>query len=197
MRGQANTLEGIVAAGIVVASLVFALQVTAVTPLSASTASQHIENQQRAAVSGLLAVAEDEGELRRAVLYYNETSGRFHGSGEAGHYTSSENVTKSELGEMLQARFGERGIAYNVNFIYYSANGNRRLTRFIYRGEPSDNAVSASRIVSLYEDDYLIHVNHTTDNSTTVGEDFYIPKQTGGSAGLYSVVEVEVVVWRM
>ncbi|WP_255150300.1 DUF7288 family protein [Halorarius halobius] len=198
MRGQAFTLEGIIAAGLVIASVVFALQVTAVTPLSASTASQHIENQQRASTIGLLASAEEEGALRQAVLYYNETSGQFHDSGETGFYTDTSNVTLTRLGRMLETHFGAAGVAFNVNFNYYSEGGLSRTARFIYQGVPSDNAVSASKTVTLYEGDHLVEANETTDPSTTVSSgDIYITKATGSNAGLYNIVEVEVVVWRM
>ena len=198
MRAQAHTLEGVVAAGIVVASLVFALQVTAVTPLSASTASQHIENQERASAMGVLAAADDSGALRRAVLYYNETEQHFHGSGQAGFYTDEENVTSTALGTMLVEQFGDQGIAFNVNFIYYDTVGEKRSRRFIFQGSPSDNAVSASKTVTLYEDDKLVQANRTTDPLSTVSSaDFYAPKATTSDTGLYNIVEVEVVVWRM
>ncbi len=67
MRAQAHTLEAIVSGMLLLASLVFALQMTAVTPLSASTSSQHIENQQQAIGHGVLASAVAEGALKPAV----------------------------------------------------------------------------------------------------------------------------------
>jgi len=56
-RAQAHTLEAFAAAILLVAALTFALQATAVTPLSASTSNQHIENQQRAVATDLLATS--------------------------------------------------------------------------------------------------------------------------------------------
>ena len=73
VRGQIYTLEAVIAAVLLVSSLVFALQVTAVTPLSASTSNQHIENQQRASASGVLTAAEEAGILQDAVLFWNDS----------------------------------------------------------------------------------------------------------------------------
>ena len=67
-RGQAYTLEAIIASVLLISSLVFALQVTVVTPLSASTSNQHIENQQRASAAGVLTAAQETGALKDAVL---------------------------------------------------------------------------------------------------------------------------------
>ena len=68
-RGQAHTLEAFAAAILIVVGLTFALQATAVTPLSASTSNQHLENQQRAVATDLLETSAANGDLReRPVL---------------------------------------------------------------------------------------------------------------------------------
>ncbi|MEF8829887.1 MAG: hypothetical protein V5A49_12690, partial [Haloarcula sp.] len=141
-RGQAHTLEAVIGALLLLTSVLFALQSTAVTPLSASTSSQHIENQQQERAQGLLAAAAENETLKPAVLYYNATAERFHGAdGDNGEYAGTRpNVT---LGQMLNRTFTSQGIAYNVNFEYQANNGTGT-KRFIYNGVPSDNAVSAS-----------------------------------------------------
>jgi hypothetical protein len=68
----------------------------------------------------------------------------------------------------------------------------------IYRGEPSDNAVTASRSVTLYDSDNLYQSSDSSQNPlgpTISGSNFYAPDAASG--GIYNVVEVEVVVWRM
>ena len=79
-RGQAHTLEAVVAALIVLAGIGFALQLTAVTPLSASTSSQHLENQLKATGQGVLASTAASGDLGRAVRYWNGSTEQFHGA---------------------------------------------------------------------------------------------------------------------
>ncbi|RCU46278.1 hypothetical protein DU504_02540 [Haloplanus salinus] len=197
VRAQAHTLEAVAAGIVVLASVVFALQVTAVTPLSASTASQHIENQQGASAAGVLDAARENGALDAAVAYWDETNGTLHGT-SGGGYTTDAEVERTALGRMLLDTFEARGVAFNVYFTYTVDTGSFSRQRFIYRGEPSDNAATATTTVMLYDDDPLYDANETPTDTTVNGSTTYdalIPPDS--STGLYNVVRVEVVVWRM
>ena len=193
-RGQAHTLEAFAAATILLASIVFALQVTAVTPLTASTSSQHIENQQEAVATGVLAAAAENGTLEPTVLYLNNSSGSFHGNTFEGQYVSGGPPTR--LGETLNATFLERGIAFNLYVHHRTSDRTIRRETVVRMGGPSDNAISARWRVTLYDDDALYaadntQTTHTLENTTT----FYASDVSPGP--LYNVLEVEVVVWRM
>ncbi|GAB6862344.1 hypothetical protein JCM17092_24330 [Haloplanus litoreus] len=197
VRAQAHTLEAITAGMIVLASVVFALQVTAVTPLSASTASQHIENQQEASAAGVLDAARESGALHAAVRHWDETNGSLHGAG-GGAYTTDAEVNRTRLGGLLLGAFQSRGIAFNVYVAYPSDTGTINRQRFIYRGEPSDNAATAATTVALYDDDPLLDDDGVPTNTTVNGSSSYgafVPPDS--PTGLYNVVSVEVVVWRM
>jgi len=148
-RGQAFTLEGVTAAILLVGGLVFALQATAVTPLSASTSSQHIENQQQASAEGVLATGTDTGSLRVAVLFWNDSS--FHNATES-YYV--DRIPPNRFGAALNRSFASRRIVVNVN-VYYQEGDRQRQQRMVYRGEPSDNAVSATTTITLTDDDPL------------------------------------------
>ena len=195
MRGQAYTLEAVIASVLLVSSLVFALQVTAVTPLSASTSNQHIENQQRASASGVLTTAQKAGGLKEAVLYWNDSDSaeRYHGAGQLGYYTND--YPPNKFGNITARAFDGRGLAVNV-LIHY--NESKEPSRMVYRGAPSDNAVSASRTVTIYNDDNL--TAPPPSNQTTAGkaDNFadVVPPASGGTS-VYNVVRVEVTVWRM
>ena len=195
VRGQIYTLEAVIAAVLLVSSLVFALQVTAVTPLSASTSNQHIENQQRASASGVLTAAQEAGALKDAVLFWNDSDSakRYHGAGRREYYTSD--YPPNEFGNITERAFAGRGLAVNIR-IYPYANSTDT-TRLVYRGEPSDNAVSASRTVTIYDDDNL---TAPPSNQTTVTDadnfDEAVPGDSSGNS-VYNVVRVEVTVWRM
>ena len=199
-RGQAVTLEAVAAGLVLLSSVVFALQMTAVTPLSASTSSQHIENQLEASAEGVLAASVKDGSLKRAILFYNETSSVFiNASGQNCEYRGSP--PDIEFGQTLQWAFDQRGIAYNI-YVTYSVGGEDRTRRMYYRGEPSDNAVSASTSVILTEDTPLYDNSDTSDitlepRPVTVSEtdNYFIGNQS--RSGLYNVAEVEVVVWRI
>lgn len=171
-RGQAFTLEAITASLLLVGALVFALQVTAVTPLSASTSSQHIENQQEVAAEGALANAVDSGTLRVAVLNWNASGGRFYGASDI-YFV--DRAPTNEFGDVLARTFTSRNIVYNVN-VYYQTGGQWKRQRMVYRGQPSNNAVSSSVMVTLSDDDALYDDDQTpvtvtgeshTYNSTT------------------------------
>jgi hypothetical protein len=196
VRAQAHTLEAIAAGIVVLASVVFALQVTAVTPLSASTASQHIENQQQASAVGVLDAARENGSLDAAVRYWDDTNASLHGT-SGGAYTSDAEVNRTTLGRMLLDTFEARGVAFNVYFAHTTGSGTIVRKRFIYRGEPSDNAATASTTVALYDDDPLYDANETTTNETVNGSSYDALIPPDSSTGLYNVVRVEVVVWRM
>ncbi len=193
-RGQAHTLEAFTASLLLVGAIIFALQVTAVTPLTASTSSQHIENQQLQVASGLLDSAVSNGSLREAVLYWNDSTGEYYRVDE----TESTYVTGGPpgltFGEMLNRTFRDRGIAFNVYVWYVGAGGDLRREPMVYFGAPSDNSVSARRTVTLFDDDRLTAPGPSvplSEAETFFAQDF------APDSGVYNVVRVEVIVWRM
>ncbi|KTG12608.1 DUF7288 family protein [Haloferax profundi] len=194
-RGQAHALEAFVAATVLLASVTFALQVTAVTPLTASTSSQHIENQQAAVAQGLLDAAAENGSLERTLLLENISAE------DGDNYVAGGPPTV--FGRMLNDTFRERGIAFNVNV--HTLRGNQEgkplyQIELVHMGQPSDHAVSASRLVTLMDDDVLHELDDETATPTTTTLDsassFYVGEQHT-SDPVWSVLKVEVVVWRM
>ena len=196
-RGQAHTLEAIVGALLLLTSIGFALQMTIVTPLSASTSSQHIENQLRSVSSGVLASASETGALKDAVLYWNDTTGGFHDTTGLGYYTNAP--PDNAFGDMLNRSFDQQGITYNVNVEYQTRADRTTERRMIYRGKPSEHAVVATRTVTINHEDRLLASdgtpqNHTVSNSTR----FFVPDaRAGGTGSVYNVVRIEVIVWRI
>lgn len=190
MRAQAHTLEGVAAALVVVIAVAFTLQATAVTPLTASTASQHIETQQERAAAGLLSTARTDGSLSRTLRYWNASGdGTFWNASDEGFYVGSPPDTA--FGDALEDTFGDRGIAYNVNVYYVDEEGDRSLRRVVFTGEPSADAVAATRIVTLYDDQ---EVTSPGGSPHVENASYFGPNAPGA---VYAVVEVEVVVWRM
>jgi|AntDeeMinimDraft_5_1070356.scaffolds.fasta_scaffold08836_3 hypothetical protein len=198
-RGQAHTVEAFIAALLLVSGLLFAMQATAVTPLSASTSNQHIENQQRALTGDLLSTAAEDGTLQEAVLYWNASREGFQDSPESGYYTDSgsQNTFLSRLNDTL----AERRIAYNVRLRVHNTTGtpSRRTVSMVEMGRPSDNAVTASRTLTLADsatltgsdDRSLAEVEGASDAS------FYAPDADPDNDLLYNRVEVRVTTWRM
>lgn len=197
MRGQVHTVEAFVAAFLLLAGVTFAMQATAVTPLSASTSNQHIENQHRGIANDLLAAADERGELSEAVLFWNASDESFRETGERGYYVSGG--PPNGFGESLDRAFGDRRIAFNVRVVYHRTDGTVASVRMVDMGTPTDNAVSASRTVTLYDDSRLTSeagpgATLAEVNESSTGS-FYAPDVSEGP--LYNVVEVRIVAWRM
>lgn len=196
-RGQAMTLEAVTAAILLLAAIGFALQVTAVTPLSASTSSQHVENQLEATGEGALASAAASGSLQEAVLYWNRSEQKFNKAvGDRAFYTAGP--PPNEFGEILQEAFDNRNVAYNVYVHYETAGGTIETQQMVRQGQPSDHAISASRAIELTDDDRLVSQNFMTGQrlgNLSSGE-FYV-EQTSVDGTHYNLVRIEVIAWRI
>ena len=194
-RGQALSLEGIIAGIILLAAVGFALQVTAVTPLSPSTSSQHVENQLQSTGEGMLDSTAQNGALEEAVLSWDPDAEEFHGTDMAPFHRGSP--PENDFGDALRRTFGDRGVAYNV-FIHYQTDSDGVETqRLVEQGEPSDHAISATRSIVLSENDRLVREDGTRgERLGDVGGDFYAPPISEGT-NTYNILHVEVVAWRI
>jgi hypothetical protein len=192
-RAQAHTLEAITASLILISSLVFALQVTAVTPLTGSTSSQHIENQQAAAAEGVLASAAESGTLKPTLLYWNESADNWHNATTDGYVQGPPQTT---FGDTLEGMFLDRGIVFDLTLYYIDDDGERQREPIVDLGEPSDHASTARRTVTLADDDPLYEHGESASDTTLSNASYLVPDADPDQT-LYSVVEVELVVWRM
>ena len=194
-RGQAFTLESVTAAIVLLVAVGFALQMTAVTPLSASTSSQHLENQLQSTSEGVLASTDESGALAEAVLYWNSTEREFHDATIEPYYRGGP--PPNDFGDVLDEAFGERNVAYNVLVHYQTADGSIETQEMVRQGQPSDHAVSASRTVELTKDDRLVDrdgsVNQTLGSLEE--DEFYIESSSGDLH--YNLVRIEVIAWRI
>lgn len=198
-RGQSYVLEALGASVIVLAAVVFAIQATAVTPLSVSTASQHVENQERLQAETMLDSAARNGTLRAGLLYWNPENETFVDATQQWYVGDIPDPPPNEFLAMLDRVFSDAQIATNVYVTYSTTDGTGR-QRLLYQGVPSDNAVSAGRTVVLYDRDNFADgtgfENQTLNDTSTPGFDFYAPNVDPNSP-VYNVMEVRIVVWRM
>lgn len=198
-RGQIHTLEAVIAALLIVGALLFASQATAVTPLSASTSNQHIENQQRAVGEDLLAIAYRNGTLTDAITYWNasledeDLPPHFIESRPNLSVYSSLYGTSNPLNESFTAALGHGIYAYNIDLRYVDEDGDLATTEFVSMGTPSDNAVTATRTLTLYESD---ETPAGSLGNETVEDHFWAPN-INPERPVYNVVEVRLTIWRM
>lgn len=193
MRGQAHTLEAFVAALLVISGVAFALHAVAVTPLSASTSNQHIQNQQRLMANDLLATTAKNDTLEEAILFWNTTWNRFQNTGDRGYYTNGG--PPLQFGRLLNRTFREDRVAFNV-FVDFREDGSRSTQRLVYMGSPSTNSVTVTRSVTVYDDTSLTAGNGTTLAAANASGSFYAP-DIAPDAQLFNVMEVRMVLWRM
>ncbi len=200
-RGQAFTLEAVLAAVVLLATVAFVLHVAGVTGNTPSTADAGIEDQNRGLADGALDSAVSNESLRPTLLFWNESEEAFHETDEEAEYYVSRSPP-TEFGEVLDRTFDGFSVKYNVD-VYYAGNESEvERQRLIHHGTPTDDAVRATTTVTLHDDDPLYDANETARNVTvsdlstdneTEGE-FYASKAGDGS--VYNVLRVEVVVWR-
>jgi hypothetical protein len=105
---------------------------------------------------------------------------------------------------MLEETFDERGYIYNVDVVYrpkHLSNGTQRVP-MVDRGTPSEQAVTASYTVTLYDNQTLTARNASQnvelwqyDTNATNNVDGYYPIPDAVDGPVYNVVEVQVVVW--
>lgn len=191
-------------------SIVFALQATAVTPLSASTSNQHVENQHQALGEGLLVTTAESGSLHEAVRYWNISNEKFHcappdhesypGSADdaecALHLTSTDHVPPNSFGESLEETFGA-GIAANVHVTYLNESFEQERQDMVFQGDPSDNAIRTTTTLILFEDDQLLTSEGQNKGTLASNEGVFYAPNVYESDRVYNVVQVEVVVWRI
>lgn len=194
-RGQAHALEGVSAALLVVLSLLFALQIVATGPLAASTAREHVSNQLRGAGEGTIAVADERDDLHAALLYWNDTGGKFHGADLDSLYV--DRAPPNAFGDLLEATFPGNRTVYNVVLRYRGENDTRESLTMVYSGEPTEGAVTVRRTVTLYDEDRLRAADGSRTGVTIsgAGDRFYAEDVAPGP--VYNVVVVEVTIWRV
>jgi len=210
-RAQVFTLEGVFAALVVVAGLVFALQAVVLTPSASGADAAGVDDAQ---VRSVLEAAGERDALRESLLFWNATvferggrafvAGFYNSTGNRTYYTGTEfNESQGRLAAMLDRSFGE-SVSANVVVTYRNESGAPNGTfPILLNGAPGSNAARASTTVTLYDSDRLVE-NATTGARTTrtvaTAEResdlaFYAPDAYPES-DLYNVLEVEVVVWR-
>jgi hypothetical protein len=181
---------------VLLASLVFALQATTVTPLSASTSNEYIGSQLRGIAAGTLATGAETGSLEDLVLHWDEANGEFEGASEEGWYVRpGQEPEPNDFMDALQEAYQGQGVAYNIYLRYEDRPGAVERRRLLYQGTPTDNAVTASRTITIYDDDVLTGTTTRVDDSAT----YFAPDRSPGSPDppLFTVITVEVVVWRL
>lgn len=194
-RGQAFTLEGVIGALIVLASVVLALQAVDIAPLTMDSADSDTE-QLETQVEDILSAASDSGSLRTTVTCMSPT-------GEPDPGLANPDDPQTQFGDLLNRTLAQTGTEFVV-FVEHR-NGDGRVRNQLYPSggiSAPPGAVSASRQVTLYDSD-PIHRAGTgrceQDDTATVGDSglFYVDRHpdVDGVSNVYNTVRVRVIAW--
>ncbi|WP_251344152.1 DUF7288 family protein [Haloplanus halophilus] len=200
-RGQAFTLEGFVAAAVVLTSVVLALQ-TVVVPPDAGTANQDDSLRTQAEDILRTQASADGRDLTHAVRYWDPLRRTFDGAQDREVGYGNQSLPGALFGGAFERTFSARGLTYNVVLVYHRpGNASARAEPLLYQGTPGPDAVTARHAVTLYDDMTLTspgagprRLDQYDADPDVDGASFYpIPDVVDGP--VYNVVEVRVTVW--
>jgi hypothetical protein len=192
-HAQMHTLEAIMASLIMVAIIVYTVQATSLTPLTSSTANAHIEAQLQTMGQDMLNALSysaygHDSDLKTDILNWDGKQYVWNGTAYSTIKSPIYELQSSSLARTLEFIAVRRGIAHNVYFSWVDEEGVTASRRYIYNGDPSNNAVVISKRVQLSNDD----VGNVTDFETRTG----IP-DADNSTDFYNIVNVKMALWRM
>lgn len=192
-KAQLHTLEGVAASVILLIVIIYAIDATSMTPLTASTSSVHVESELQTLgqdIFNTLDYAEPgyTSDLKYVIMNWTGQDYIWNGTLylENGNISSSGNLTNN-LTRLLKDTLVNRGIAHKVEVVYLITSDNITIpspsNNLIYGGTPSYNAVIVSRKIFLHNSDNLSAGNPIGDIDP--------------STNLRNIVEIKLVMWRM
>ncbi|MDG5820347.1 hypothetical protein [Natronococcus sp. A-GB7] len=208
-RGQAYALEGTIAATILLVAFLVAAQSALVAPATEEpdrAAQAQLQQETRDA----LVVAAGEGDLSATVRRWHDDASAWADDAEPGEsafygadrppvdgnnertYGADTFAERSTLGAILEARFGDEDRNYNVEIVTEGGNDGATL---VDQGSPSAEAVTASYVVTLHEDDRLTADGNRIELERAHEEQGYPIAPTDGAESVHALAEVRVTVW--
>jgi len=200
-RSQAFTLEGFVAAAVVLTAVLLALQ-TVVAPPDSGTASRDDSIRTQAEDILRTQASVDEGGLSHAVRYWDPLNRTFIGAQDRTIGYGSQSLPSALFDDAFERTFSARGLTYNIVLVYHQpGTAPRRTEPLLYQGTPGTDAVTARHTVTLYDNMQLTGERagprplSEYDTNATDDDDGFYPIPDAGTGAVYNVVEVRVTVW--
>lgn len=197
-RGQAYSLEALIAAILLLSAILFAVNSVVITPTSGGTLGPDVQAEFKGEAQDALTTAEHGGELTYLALYFNESE---ENDGMAGDWEPGpgfqewpEDEPFFTFGDTLDHVFEERGQRYNVELAWHNESGVRHTEDVVFQGSPGDEVVVASKTVTLTDD---MQITDPEGGAKRIGqaEDEYPIPNLETDDQFYNSVEVRVIVW--
>ena len=202
-RAQGYTLEGVIGSLVILSAVLFAMQSIALTPSTGGSVDvaerQTLQNQ----AEDVLILASQNGtfSLSQLTRYWDERKQTFHG-GFTPQLGYGHRDPPGALGEMLNQTFENRSRSYNLELRYLPKDPAEptETTTVVFQGTPSDNAVVATRTITLFDNQTLTAPGASDVELWQYGteiedSDGYYPIPNAVDGPVYNVVEVRVIVW--
>lgn len=190
-KAQLYTLEAVAAASIMLMVIIYAIDATSMTPLTASTSSVHVEAELIAMgqdIFNILDYAEPgyRSRLKMDIAAWDGKEYIWSGSNYTIKGTTNVTGNITNITELLNATLIKQGIAHNLDLVFLSRRPDNTTypvkVKIIFNGDPSNNAVIVSRKIALQNSD---NVNPRTIEDIDLSSNFY------------NIVDIKLVLWRM
>ncbi|MBU4139532.1 MAG: hypothetical protein KJ729_06295 [Euryarchaeota archaeon] len=193
-KAQLHTLEGVAAASIMLIVIIYAIDATSMTPLTASTSNVHVEAELQSMgrdIFNILDYAEPgyRSKLKSDIVAWTWNPKEYIWSGSNYTEKGTTNVTGNltNITELFNATLIRQGTAHNLDFIFLYPDPDNKTypvkIKVIFNGDPSNNAVIVSRKIVLQDSD-----NVNTDSTI---------KDIDPSSNFYNIVDIKLTLWRM
>ena len=199
-KAQLHTLEGVAAATIMLTVIIYAIDATSMTPLTSSTANEHVETELAILGQDILNTLDyaepgDSSKLKKDFAKIDNWITKeyvWDGAKYVETVDSMNLLRNSSLADVLNVTVASRGIAHNVEITYLRTVDNVTSpysTRFIYNGDPSNNAVILSRKIVLHNTDCAGDDGCEDDEERPIND-------IDPSTDLYNIIDVKLILWR-
>jgi hypothetical protein len=192
-KAQLHTLEGVAAASIMLIVIIYAIDATSMTPLTASTSSVHVEAELRAMgqdIFNILDYAEPGyiSKLKMDIAAWDGKEYIWSGSNYTVKGTANVTGNLTNITELLNATLIRKGTAHNLDVVFLSCRPDNTTypvnVKIIFNGDPSNNAVIISRKIVLQDTD--INTNYSGPIEDI---DPY--------SNFRNIVDIKLTLWRM
>jgi hypothetical protein len=192
-KAQLHTLEGVAAASIMLLVIIYAIDATSMTPLTASTSNVHVEAELRAMgqdIFNILDYAEPNytSKLKSDIIAWNGKEYIWSGSNYTVKGTTNVTSNLTNIAELLNATLVQKGTAHNLDAVFLSRKPDNSSyivkIPIIFNGDPSNNAVVVSRKIVLQNSDINANYSGPIEDIDPL-------------SNFYNIVDIKLVVWRM
>ena len=202
-RAQGYTLEGVIASLVVLSAVLFAMQSVALTPSSGGSVDINERQNLRTQAADVLVLSSQNETFSLSTLarHWDESKQTFAG-GLTPRLGYGSRQPRGQIGEILNETFANRSRTYNLELRYLPRNASNGTltTPVVFRGTPSDDAVVASRTITLFDNQTLTSPGASDVELWEYGteiedDDGYYPVPNAVDGPVYNVVEVRLTVW--